>query len=148
MAARKRIKISREEWEQFRKLTLMDNDFMNMALEDNIPCVEEMLRVILGRDDLIVKKVQTQRFLKGFARSVYLDVYAVDGEGTIYNIEIQRSDRGAEPKRARFNLGAVDWHKFPSGADYDEIAETWIIFITESDVLEGGLAVYTRQGGN
>ena len=45
--------------------------------------------------------------------------------------------------RARFNLSAVDWHKFPPGADYDEIAETWIIFITESDVLEGGLAVYT-----
>ena len=42
MAARQRLKISLEEWEHFRKLTLMDDDFMNLALEGNIPCVDEI----------------------------------------------------------------------------------------------------------
>ena len=42
----KRKKISLEIREQIRKLTLMNNAFMNLALENNIPCVEEILRVI------------------------------------------------------------------------------------------------------
>ena len=144
MAARrrKRIKISREEWEQFRKLTLMNNDFMNIALEDNIPCVEEMLRVILGRDDLIVKSVQTQRFLKGFARSVYLDVYAVDSEGTLYNIEIQQEDEGADPRRPRFHGAMMDTHALKAGQDFKELPERYVIFITRNDVLGLGRTAY------
>ncbi len=70
---------------EFRKhiqmLTLMDNHFMNAALSNNIPCVEEMLRVILNKDDLVVKNVQTQKMLQGFRRSVCLDVYAEDSKG-------------------------------------------------------------------
>ena len=69
----KRKKISLEIREQIRKLTLMNNAFMNLALENNIPCVEEMLRVILGKSDLKVKKVQMQRMFQGFSRSIYLD---------------------------------------------------------------------------
>ena len=42
----KRKKISLETREQIQKLTLMNNAFMNLALENNIPCVEEILRVI------------------------------------------------------------------------------------------------------
>ena len=57
-------------------LSLMNNDFMNLALEDNIPCVEEILRVILCKPDLIVKTVRTQKFFQGFKRSVYLDKIA------------------------------------------------------------------------
>ena len=115
---RTRTKLSLEEWEQIQKLTLMDNDFMNVALEGNIPCVEEMLRVILGRDDLVVRKVQTQRFLKGFARSVYLDVYAEDGEGKLYNIEIQRDDEGADPRRPRFHGRNSSEHAARAAAIY------------------------------
>ena len=135
MALRKLIRISTEEWEQFKKLTLMDNDFMNIALENNIPCVEEMLRVILKKDDLIVKTVQTQRFLKGFARSVYLDVYAVDSEGTVYNIEIQQENEGADPRRPRFHGAMLDTHALKAGQDFRELPERYVIFITQNDVL-------------
>lgn len=86
---RKRIKISLETREQISKLSLMNNAFMNLALEDNIPCVEEMLRVILGKADLSVKTVRTQKMFQGFSRSIYIDVYAEDSKGIIYNIEIQ-----------------------------------------------------------
>lgn len=41
--AKKRVikKITLETREEIQKLTLMNNAFMNLALEDNIPCVEE-----------------------------------------------------------------------------------------------------------
>ena len=142
MTARRRLKISLEEWEHFRKLTLMDDDFMNLALEGNIPCVEEMLRVILGKDDLTVRKVQTQKFLKGFARSVYLDVYAVDGEGTLYNIEIQQENEGADPRRPRFHGAMMDTHVLKAGQDFKDLPERYLIFITRNDVLGLGRTAY------
>ena len=61
-------------------MTLMNNNFMNLAQEDNIPCVEEILRVILKKQDLVVKTARTQKFFQGFKRSVYLDVFAEDSK--------------------------------------------------------------------
>ena len=129
---------------RIKKFRLLDDIFMKEVLRGNLAGVQDIVRTVLKRDDIEVIEVQTQDELSNLVgHGVRLDILAKDANGKFYNIEIQRSDRGAEPKRARFNLGAVDWHKLPPGANYDELAETWIIFITESDVLEGGLAVYT-----
>lgn len=89
--AKKRIikRITLETREEIQKLTLMNNAFMNLALEDNIPCVEEMLQTILHKPDLVVKIARTQKMYQGFKRSIYLDIYAEDSKGILYNIEIQ-----------------------------------------------------------
>ncbi|MCR4818712.1 MAG: PD-(D/E)XK nuclease family transposase [Fretibacterium sp.] len=100
--------------------------------------MQEMLRVILGKDDLIVKKVRTQHFLKGFARFVYLDVYAVDSEGTIYNIEIQQEDEGADLRRPRFHGAMLDTHALKAGQDFKELPERYVIVITRNDVFGVG----------
>ena len=68
---RRTKKISMETREQIKQLSLMNNAFMNLALEDNIPCVEEMLRVILSKPDLVVKTARTQKMFQGFRRSIY-----------------------------------------------------------------------------
>ena len=130
--------------QRIKKFRLLDDIFMKEVLRGNLAGVQDIVRTVLKRDDIEVIEVQTQDELSNLVgHGVRLDILAKDANGKFYNIEIQRADKGAEPKRARFNLGAVDWHKLPPGANYDELAETWIIFITESDVLEGGLAVYT-----
>ena len=41
-------------------------------------------------------------------RSVRLDVLATDSASIKYNIEIQRSDKGAGQKRARYNSSMLD----------------------------------------
>ena len=132
-----------EFWVEVQKLTLMDNIFMNVALEGNIPCVEEMLRVILGKDDLIVKSVQTQKTFQGFGRSVCLDVYAEDSRGVRYNIEIQNADDGADFKRARFHAAMIDAHSLKAGQDFSELPECYVIFITRNDVIGLGKSIYT-----
>ena len=129
--------------EHIRMLTLMDNNFMNAALSNNIPCVEEILRVILKKDDLVVKKVQTQKMLQGFSRSLCLDVYAEDSKGVRYNIEIQNADDGADPRRARFHGAMIDVHSLKAGQKFSELPECYVIFITRNDVLGLGRTVYT-----
>ncbi|MGN0485060.1 MAG: PD-(D/E)XK nuclease family transposase [Lachnospiraceae bacterium] len=73
---------------------------------------------------------------------VRLDIHAIDSEQKKYNIEIQRADKGAGAKRARFNSSIIDANSLPAGKDFDELPETYVIFITENDVLGGNKPIY------
>ena len=128
--------------ETLKKFRLMDDDFMAVVFED-IPCTEMLLQIILNRDDLIVKEVHPQYEIKNLGgRSVRLDIFAVDQKGYAYNIEIQRKDSGAVAKRARYNSSLLDAHMTDPGDDYGMLADTYVIFITENDVLKKGLPIY------
>ena len=59
-----------------------------------------------------------------------------------FDVEIQRSDAGAGAKRARHNSSLMDAHILKPGADTEEIPDSYVIFITENDVMNGGQAVY------
>lgn len=41
-------------------------------------------------------------------RSVTIDIYAKDGNGKIYDIEVQRASAGADARRARFHSSMID----------------------------------------
>lgn len=75
-------------------------------------------------------------------RSVRLDVYTEDSENKKYNVEIQRTDSGAGARRARYNSSLIDANTILPGADVDELPETYVIFITEKDVLGKGKPIY------
>ena len=144
MADKKKRGHRLRDMERIKKFRLMDDIFMKEVLRGNLAGVQDIIQTILKRSDIEVIEVQTQDELSNLVgHGVRLDILARDSRGKYYNIEIQRSDSGAEPKRARFNLSALDWHKFPASAKYEELAETWIIFITETDVLGDNLPVYT-----
>ena len=75
-------------------------------------------------------------------RSVRLDILAVDTIGRVHNIEIQRSDKGAGVKRARYNSSIMDANITEAGDKYEDLNESYVIFITENDVLKAGLPIY------
>lgn len=131
-----------EDLRRIRDFRLMDDNFMSKVFEDK-PCAEFLLRIILNRDDLKVKEVHGQHDLNNIqGRSVRLDILAVDHENRAYNVEVQRSDSGAVAKRARYNSGLLDANLTRKGDAYDALNETYVIFITENDVLRGGLPIY------
>ena len=131
-----------EDLRRIRDFRLMDDSFMNKVFEDK-PCAEFLLQIILNRNDLKVKEVHGQHPLNNIqGRSVRLDILAVDHENRAYNIEIQRSDHGAGAKRARYNSSVLDANLTDPGDAYDTLNETYVIFITENDVLRGGLPIY------
>ena len=93
--------------------------------------------------DLVVLDVRTQVFLANLLdRSVRLDVLATDADGKKYNIEIQRDSRGANSRRARYNSSMIDANILDKGDDFEKLPETYVIFITENDVMGDGEAVY------
>ena len=126
--------------EHFR---LMDDDFMSKCLEKAPECIELMLQIILGKKDLKVVKSQTEYPIKSLqGRGVRFDVFARDSQGREYDIEIQRADRGAEPKRARYNSALMDANALKSGEDPGKLRDTYVIIIAENDVMGDGQELY------
>lgn len=137
-----------EDLRRIRDFRLMDDNFMSKVFEDK-PCAEFLLRIILNRDDLKVKEVHGQHDLNNIqGRSVRLDILAVDHKNRAYNVEVQRSDSGAVAKRARYNSSLLDANLTRKGDAYDALNETYVIFITENDVLRGGLILADEPTGN
>ena len=136
-------KYNQQDLQRLRGLRLMDDDFMSKCFENNIECTELVLHIVLGRDDLKVEKVETQHLIKNLqGRSIILDIYATDHVGKQYNIEIQRADRGAGAKRARYHSSLIDANVTEPGDKLENLAETYVIFITERDVMGEGLPIY------
>lgn len=83
---------------------------MRGLFKENIPLAELVLRIITGKPDLVLLKCETQADMKRVtgARSVCLDAYATDSTGKKYDIEVQRSDNGADPYRARYHSSMLD----------------------------------------
>ena len=127
-----------KDYEGFR---LLDDDFMSKVFEDR-KCAEFLLQVILNRNDLKVISVTSQYAINLQGRSVRLDILAVDQQDRVYNIEIQRNDKGAGVKRARYNSSLIDANVTEPGDQYQELNETYVIFITENDVLGENLPIY------
>lgn len=143
--AAKQIDFARKHEEDLRRLRglrLLDDDFMQKVFEDKT-CTELLLQIILKRADLKVLHVKGQQDIKNLqGRSVTLDILAVDTDNKVYNIEIQRSDKGAAVKRARYNSSLIDSNVTEPGEQYENLCESYIIFITENDIMKEGLPIY------
>lgn len=132
-----------EDLERLRAFWLIDDDFFTKCFEGDTECVKLVLQIVLDKSDLNVVDVRTQVFVENLLnRSVRLDVLATDSTGQKYNIEIQRADKGAGRKRARYNSSMMDANLLNKGEGFDALPETFVIFITENDVIGKGQAVY------
>ena len=63
-------------------------------------------------------------------------------EDNIPCTEVQRSDRGAGRRRARYNSSMMDAGLLEKSQEFEALPETYVIFITERDVMGGGLPLY------
>lgn len=132
-----------EDLQRLRGFRLMDDDFFTKCFEGNTECIELVLRIVLDMSDLNVLDVRTQVFVENLLNhSVRLDVLATDSAGRKFNIEIQRADKGAGRKRARYNSSMMDANLLKKGEDFNNLPETYVVFITENDVMGKGIPLY------
>ena len=121
----------------------MDDDFMNVCFSAYPELTEFVLRIVMKRNDLHVVRVETQKtYTNLLGRSVRFDIDATDDKGVEYDIEIQKADRGASPRRARYHSSAKDFDLLKKKQPFDALPETYVIFITEQDVLGEGEPIY------
>lgn len=124
-----------------KNFTLMSDTFMRNVFK-YIECVEYVLRVIMGRKDLHVVDSVVQKDYKNLqGRSAILDCAARDAEDKRYDVEVQQKNEGASPRRSRYHSGLVDMNTLEAGHDFDELPDSYVIFITREDTLGYGLPV-------
>ena len=132
-----------EDLQRLRGFRLLDDDFLTKCFDGNTECIELVLQIVLEKQDLKVIDVRTQVFVENLLnRSVRLDVLATDCAGRKFNIEIQRADKGAGRKRARYNSSMMDANLLEKGENFDALPETFVVFITENDVIGKGKPLY------
>lgn len=139
-----------EDLQRLRELRPIDDDFMRCLFKDNIPLAELVLRIITGKKDLIITDCQTQKDMKRLAgaRSICLDAYGTDSIGKKYDLEIQREDKGAEPHRARYHSSVMDIENLHAGQGFEELPDTYTIFITEKDFYGKSEPLYVVERMN
>ena len=136
----------KERYERYKDilkdLTLMNDIFMRNVLKKR-ECTEYILQVIMGEKDLkVIDQVQQKDYKNLQGRSAILDCVVRDSEGRQMDVEIQQDNEGASPKRARYYSGLMDMNTLNPGQDFDELPESYVIFITKNDTLGYGLPIY------
>ena len=72
-----------EDLQRLHDFRPIDDDFMRCLFKDNIPLAELVLRIITGKQDLVITECETQKDMKRLAgaRSICLDAYGTDSTG-------------------------------------------------------------------
>lgn len=125
-----------------KNFTLMSDIFMRNVFKKR-ECLEYVLQVIMEKQDLHVIDQIIQKDYKNLqGRSAVMDCVARDSAGKQFDVEIQQDNEGASPKRARYHSGLMDMNTLNPGQDFEELPESYVIFITRDDILGYGLPIY------
>ena len=102
--------------------------------------------VFLTEEMKIYSDSKTSNFLgseMGNQRIAFLNEWNMKRDHREHHyVEIQRSDYGAGVKRARYNSSLIDANVTEPGEQYEALNESYVIFITENDVLGKSLPIY------
>jgi hypothetical protein len=138
-------KYRKEVQELIAKMTLFDDDLMSKVFEHNLDATTLVLRIVLQNDNIRAISARGQSELINpnvGGRNIQLDILAEDENGKQYNIEVQRSNRGADVKRARYHSASLDVRMLSKGVLFNELNESYVIFITENDYFGLGEPIY------
>ena len=95
---------------------------------------KEMIERILGIKVKTLSLMGAEKPFSGtyVSHGIRLDVAAADDEN-VYDIEFQSVKRSDLQKRMRFYQGTLDIDSLSHGQSYEQLRETWIVFICDFD---------------
>lgn len=135
MTEEERARRRAKNLELIQDFRLMDNPFMGRVFQGDIELGQLAATLMTKRDDITVTSVITEHELKNLhGRSVRLDIHAFDHDKKEVDIEIQRDEKGATPKRIRYNSAMMDSNFLVQRENFEDLPEQYIFFVTENDV--------------
>ena len=139
---RKKQKTLEEKIEQVKNFRPIDDTFFEV-LADDIGVCQEMLRIILEDEKLIVKDVIVQSSERNlYGRSVRLDALCILGNGKKCNVEVQRSNMDHHLKRVRFNASVITVRDSQTDDKFEETIDLIVVYISEFDIFKCGRVIY------
>ena len=129
-----------KKWEDLS----ISNDFLfTKVMRDESIC-RQLLEHLLSIKIAKISFIEEQKIINitNNGKSVRLDVYIQDSD-RIFNIEMQTTNHKNLAKRARYYQGMMDLNSIEKGAYYQELKESYVIFICTFDPFNEGLSRYT-----
>ena len=130
----------------FEELQIKDDFMFGVIMRDPKFC-RPFLERVLGMKIARLEYPSSQEMidLSADAKSVRLDIYAEDGNDTVYNIEMQTVKNRNLPKRARYYQGMIDLNILEKGENYRDLKQSIIIFVCTFDLFGKGRHIYTFE---
>ena len=125
-------------------MSLMDDELMAKVFDENLPATTLLLSTILQKE-IEVESTKGQFDMRSpliGGRSIRLDVHAKEKNGEHFDCEVQRANEGASPRRVRFHSAMLDSRMLKAGQSFDELKDSYVIFITENDYYGQGKPLY------
>ena len=143
----KRGELLMNQRKSLKELNLLDKFLFDEAMDDP-ENVKTMLDIILSQNTNLKHPPQTEKEQRTSTdnRQIRLDVYAIDEDDVIYEVEAQKENTHNLPKRSRLYQGIIDSKLLPPGVvDFNLLNEVLIVLIMPFDLFGYGLYRYTFQ---
>lgn len=116
-----------------QELTIGNNFMFGAVMCDEENC-KGLIEMVIGTpiDRIEVSKEKSMVYHPEY-KGVRLDVYAKDEKNTHYNIEMQMLKNTSLGKRSRYYQSQIDMELLLKGSNYDELPNTYVIFICDFD---------------
>ena len=131
-----------KRWED---LDITDDFIFTRVMRNKRLCrtlLEMILKVKVGKIRFLTSHHTIQ--IDPNAKGIIMDVYLKD-EGKVINVEMQASNHGDLPRRARYYQAAADIDTTPKGSEYSDLKQNYVIFICTFDPFHKGKPFYTFQ---
>ncbi|XTB06276.1 Rpn family recombination-promoting nuclease/putative transposase [Treponema denticola] len=131
---------------KFEDLTLQD-DFMFCKVMQNEGLCKMLIEMILSDTIGKIAYLAVQHSINTYeqAKSVRSDVLVQTENGKFYDVEMQVSNEKNIPKRMRFYQAAIDISFLDKGNSYNNLNDSFIIFICTFDAIGKNRPIYTFE---
>ena len=136
----------------WKDLKLTDDYLFSRIMREEDFC-KLFLEMLMGIriQKVVYLEAQKEVTLFQHSKGVRMDVY-LEGDGEIYNIEMQTVRKTNLVKRMRYYHSAIDVDSLLRGNPYDRLKKSFVIFICNFDLCGDGFPVYEsvttwRQNG-
>lgn len=129
---------------EFKDLTFTDDFMFWKVLTTRKDICIRMLEIILGEKikDILSFNGQDTMQITPDSKGVRFDVLVDDVAGTVYDIDMQTTRQRFLPRRMRYYQSVIDINSIDTGAQYNALPESKIIFICLYDQFGKGRPLY------
>lgn len=129
---------------EYEKQTLKNDFIFGKVMQDRELCLE-MLELLTGNviDGNVTINEQKPIRITSDSKGVRYDVYVEEDGVNVYDAEMQNDNKKENlPKRSRYYQGMIDLNLLESGGLYEDLINSYVIFICTFDPFEKGLCCY------
>ena len=128
----------------FQELTFTDDFMFRQVLMANTNLCIKLIELLLDVEveHIVFKADDHSISFNSDIKSVRVDVYLKDEEGTVFDLEMQNDTEEDLPRRSRYYQSIIDRQNLLRGKLYEELPDSYIVFICTFDPCEKNLHKY------